>query len=142
MKTAAQIFDALLDAYDGVQTDRIMTAGVDVEARLEEHLAELRKYREEFRAARVRLVGRPLDETAQLAARGIEPAGSVVHPPRVGPGDHLLRPVGDDELVCTACGRPHALHGIACPMLSDHESVADRSERLAERHTRDDGSSR
>jgi hypothetical protein len=99
----------------------------------------------------------------------IEPAGSVVKPPRVGPGDHLLRPAADDELVCAVCGRPHVLHGINCPMLSvpeqaeltivsqaesllqesrhriepfDDEEFRRRRDESAERYTRPDGSSR
>lgn len=30
---------------------------------------------------------------------------------------------GDDELVCPACNRPHALHGIGCPTLSTGENI-------------------
>lgn len=30
---------------------------------------------------------------------------------------------GDDELVCSVCGRPYALHGIGCPTLSTGEGL-------------------
>lgn len=42
----------------------------------------------------------------------------------------------DDELCCSICGRPNALHGIACPSLllpPEHENASERRERESAR---------
>lgn len=142
MKTPTQIFEELLDAYDGYATDRIMATSTadDCEARLERHLADLRKYRDEFREAcrlSAPLVGTG-SGTVVLSYDGPPPTlgAEILQAPQHSPGDHLFRPA--DALSPTL---KEALE--AGPDRNiEVESVIERSERLAERHTRDDGSSR
>jgi hypothetical protein len=170
MRPTQEIFEDVLDAFDVAQTERIMAAtGLSdpVEDLMERHFAEVRKYREEFREAmqQRQTVGIdwgsepsysvthtvshgpdgpvldielevPLSAPEQALADAnpstypeILPPGQPVKPPRVGPGDHGLRPA-------------EAETDPSLYRAQYDERPDERGERLAERHTRDDGSSR
>ena len=149
MKTATQIFEELLDAYDGVQTDRIMatsTATVDeVEAQMEAHLAELRKYREDFREANEEGIMQAL-RTAQSFedSRGAVEAPAEEAEARIPAAPQPAQVIDLMEaLKASLEAEANRRYGVSPDATrANRESVADRSERLAERYTRDDGSSR
>jgi hypothetical protein len=207
MRTALEIFEEVLDAWDERVVSNLMmiVPPAALEASMEAHLADVRKYREEFREAMwtdpvtLSAPEQALADANPSTYPEILPPGQPVKPPRVGPGDHHFRPpldltvsgtppTLDAEILTTPpLHEPQVLGGLRRLMEADasrhygvspdatqanrgtfsepdpavdpellqalkdgleaahkfrRESVAERSERLAERYTRDDGSSR
>lgn len=149
MRTATALFEEVLDAYDDGEITRIMgdltpEAATGTVDRLEAHAAKVRAYREEFREAMQRdelccpNCGRPyalhgincptLSEPVALSAA--EQALADANPSTCPEG------VVDPELLQALKDGLKAAHKFR------RESISERSERLAERHTRDDGSPR
>jgi len=172
-RTPTEIFHDLLGAWVGERANTLRFIYGEHGDRARAQLAMRESaYREEFRAALVRLVeevaaepcdhgpGRscpacegPTREEAFAVADEVPfsapeqaladanpstypeilPPGQPVKPPRVGPGDHELRPPGANPF-------PWGLNQTPLDIDDEPETIPDRGERLAERYTRPNGS--
>jgi hypothetical protein len=139
MRTAADVFEEVLAIWDDAELTAIMTdspPGVGPSerlARLEAHAAKVRAYREEFREANEEGIMQAL-----RTAQSFEDSRGAVE-----------EPAEESEARIPAVPQPaqvidlmEALKASLAAAGPRRESIAERSERLAERHTRDDGSSR
>lgn len=152
MRTPTEIFEEVLDVWDD-DAKAFWSESPFPGPHLDEHRAKVAAYREEFRQSLEAEAQFALG-AARLAVRGIAPDP---YPSEYPPADPVHLSDASPESTASA---EEAFGGPSkeeiwntidrCSRktydfwqeMKDHESVADRAERTAERYTKDDGSAK